>query len=109
MGPTPIDEEGGQDASMRILRAYLSGSGSAGLSGDTLIPAARDISHLTSSQESFAGGSRHLLNPHGLNHTMITSAREVGRHVFNAINVFDQIAGATGIALLTVKQGFSRH
>ena len=52
-GPTAIEWEGGQDASMRILRAYLSGSGSAGLSVITLLPAGgRDISHLTSSQGS---------------------------------------------------------
>jgi hypothetical protein len=57
---------------------HLRGAGSAGLSGDTLIPTGRDISHLTSSQESFAGGSRHLLNHHWLNHNVITSACEGG-------------------------------
>ena len=54
-GSTAIDEEAGQDASVCIayLSEHLSGTGSAGLSGDTLIPAGgRDISHLTSSQGS---------------------------------------------------------
>ena len=54
-GSTAIDEEGGQDANICIAYSseHLSGTGSAGLSGDTLIPAvARDISHLTSSQGS---------------------------------------------------------
>ena len=54
-GSTAIDEEGGLGANVCIayLSEHLSGTGSAGLSGDTLIPAGdRDISHLTSSQGS---------------------------------------------------------
>ena len=54
-GSTAIDEEGGQDASVCIAYSseHLSGTGSAGLSGDTLKPAGgRNNSHMTSSQGS---------------------------------------------------------
>ena len=80
---------------------HLSGSGSAGLSGDTLIPTGRDISHLTSSQESFAGSSRHLLNHHWLNHNVITSACEGGPTRFQRNSCFQSNCRATAIELVT--------
>ncbi len=54
-GSTAIDKEAGKMRTfvLRIFCEHLSGTGSAGMSGDTLIPAGdRDISHLTSSQGS---------------------------------------------------------